>query len=133
MIHSTRFTCVLDTCVIYPIDIRDILLWWAYFDLYQPKWGQIIFVHPSTQGGPRPEKGAVEDVSQYFITLISAERVTERANTTRPTLLNIEKGSASVALGAYACMLFGSAGSKTSLSRRVMIRLAGSCRMQGFW
>lgn len=34
MIHSTRFTCVLDTCVIYPIDIRDLLLWFAYFDLY---------------------------------------------------------------------------------------------------
>jgi hypothetical protein len=30
-------------------------------------------------------------------------------------LLNIEKGSASVALGAYSRMLFGSAGSKTSL------------------
>lgn len=43
MIHSARFTCVLDTCVIYPIDIRDILLWFAYFDLYRPKWSQTIF------------------------------------------------------------------------------------------
>lgn len=43
MIHSTRFTCVLDTCVIYPIDIRDVLLWFAYFDLYTPKWSQTIF------------------------------------------------------------------------------------------
>ncbi len=43
MIHSARFTCVLDTCVIYPIDIRDILLWFAHFDLYRPKWSQTIF------------------------------------------------------------------------------------------
>lgn len=43
MVHSTRFTCVLDTCVIYPIDIRDLLLWFAYFDLYRPKWSHAIF------------------------------------------------------------------------------------------
>lgn len=43
MIHSARFTCVLDTCVIYPIDIRDLLLWFAHFDLYTPKWSQLIF------------------------------------------------------------------------------------------
>jgi len=43
MIHSARFTCVLDTCVIYPIDIRDLLLWFAYFELYSPKWSQTIF------------------------------------------------------------------------------------------
>lgn len=43
MIHSTRFTCVLDTCVIYPIDIRDLLLWFAHFELYRPKWSQTIF------------------------------------------------------------------------------------------
>jgi predicted nucleic acid-binding protein len=43
MIHSARFTCVLDTCVIYPIDIRDILLWFAHFDLFRPKWSQTIF------------------------------------------------------------------------------------------
>lgn len=43
MIHSARFTCVLDTCVIYPIDIRDLLLWFAHFDLYRPKWSQMIF------------------------------------------------------------------------------------------
>ena len=29
MIHSVRFTCVLDTNVIYPIDIRDLLFWFA--------------------------------------------------------------------------------------------------------
>ncbi len=27
MIHSLRFTCVLDTNVIYPVNIRDLLLW----------------------------------------------------------------------------------------------------------
>lgn len=43
MIHSARFTCVLDTCVIYPIDIRDVLLWFAHFDLFRPKWSQTIF------------------------------------------------------------------------------------------
>jgi hypothetical protein len=43
MIHSARFTCVLDTCVIYQIDIRDLLLWFAHFDLYRPKWSQTIF------------------------------------------------------------------------------------------
>jgi predicted nucleic acid-binding protein len=43
MIHSVRFTCVLDTNVIYPIEVRDILLWFAHFDLYTPKWSKHIF------------------------------------------------------------------------------------------
>jgi len=43
MIHSVRFTCVLDTNVIYPITIRDVLFWFAYYDLYTPKWSQHIF------------------------------------------------------------------------------------------
>lgn len=43
MIHSVRFTCVLDTNVIYPIDVRDLLLWFAYYDLYTPKWSAHIF------------------------------------------------------------------------------------------
>ena len=43
MVHSVRFTCVLDTNVIYPIEIRDILLWFAHYDLYTPKWSQHIF------------------------------------------------------------------------------------------
>jgi hypothetical protein len=38
MIHSIRFTCVLDTNVIYPIDIRDLLFWFASYDLFTPKW-----------------------------------------------------------------------------------------------
>ena len=43
MIHSVRFTCVLDTNVIYPIVVRDILFWFAYYDLFTPKWSRHIF------------------------------------------------------------------------------------------
>jgi len=37
MIHSVRFIAVLDTNVIYPIIIRDVLFWFAHYDLYTPK------------------------------------------------------------------------------------------------
>lgn len=43
MIHSVRFTCVLDTNVIYPIEIRDLLFWFAHYDLFTPKWSEHIF------------------------------------------------------------------------------------------
>ena len=43
MIHSVRFTCVLDTNVIYPIEIRDLLLWFAFYELFTPKWSRHIF------------------------------------------------------------------------------------------
>lgn len=43
MIHSIRFTCVLDTNVIYPIDIRDLLFWFASYDLFTVKWSNHIF------------------------------------------------------------------------------------------
>jgi predicted nucleic acid-binding protein len=43
MIHSVKFTCVLDTNVIYPIAIRDLLLWFAHYDLYTPKWSKHVF------------------------------------------------------------------------------------------
>lgn len=43
MIHSVRFKCVLDTNVIYPIEIRDLLFWFAYYDLFTPKWSVHIF------------------------------------------------------------------------------------------
>ena len=36
---------------------------------------------------------------------LSTEQVTERANISRPTLWSIEKGSAGVAIGAYAQVL----------------------------
>lgn len=43
MIHSVRLKCVLDTNVIYPLWIRDLLMWFAYFELYTPKWSKNIF------------------------------------------------------------------------------------------
>lgn len=43
MIHSIQFTCVLDTNVIYPINVRDLLFWFAYHELYTPKWSKHIF------------------------------------------------------------------------------------------
>lgn len=43
MIHSIQFTCVLDTNVIIPIEIRDLLFWFAHDDLYTPKWSKHIF------------------------------------------------------------------------------------------
>jgi predicted nucleic acid-binding protein len=43
MIHSVKFTAVLDTNVIYPVIIRDLLFWFAYYDLYTPKWSHHIF------------------------------------------------------------------------------------------
>lgn len=43
MIHSVRFTCVLDTNVIYPIEIRDLLFWFAHFEMFTPKWSSHIF------------------------------------------------------------------------------------------
>lgn len=42
MIYSVRFKCVLDTNVIYPLEIRDLLLWFAHYDLYTPKWSDHI-------------------------------------------------------------------------------------------
>lgn len=38
MIHSARFTAVLDACVLYPAPIRDLLLHLANAELYTPKW-----------------------------------------------------------------------------------------------
>lgn len=43
MIHSVRFTAVLDTNVIYPVIIRDLLFWLAHYDLFTPKWSGHIF------------------------------------------------------------------------------------------
>ncbi|MDZ7614265.1 MAG: PIN domain-containing protein [Flavobacteriaceae bacterium] len=43
MIHSVKFTCVLDTNVIYPIETRDLIFWFAHFELFTPKWSNHIF------------------------------------------------------------------------------------------
>ncbi|KPQ12985.1 MAG: toxin-antitoxin system PIN family toxin component [Algoriphagus marincola HL-49] len=58
MIHSLRFTCVLDTNVIYPIDIRDLLFWFASYDLFTPKWSKHIF---SEWEGVMKRKGIPEE------------------------------------------------------------------------
>jgi len=42
MIHSPRFTVVLDACVLYPAPIRDILLSLAAEGLFTAKWSDII-------------------------------------------------------------------------------------------
>jgi predicted nucleic acid-binding protein len=38
MIHSPKFTVVLDACVLYPAPVRDILLSLASEGLFKPKW-----------------------------------------------------------------------------------------------
>jgi hypothetical protein len=43
MIPSVRFQAVLDTNVIYPLISRDLLFWFAQYDLYTPKWSKHIF------------------------------------------------------------------------------------------
>lgn len=43
MIHSVRFKALLDANVLYPVIIRDILLWFAHHDLYTPAWSHHIF------------------------------------------------------------------------------------------
>jgi predicted nucleic acid-binding protein len=43
MIPSVRFQAVLDTNVIYPLISRDLLFWFAHYDLYIPKWSKHIF------------------------------------------------------------------------------------------
>jgi predicted nucleic acid-binding protein len=43
MVHSVQFTCVLDTNVIYPIETRDILFWFAFYELFTIKWSKDVF------------------------------------------------------------------------------------------
>lgn len=71
MIHSVRFTCVLDTNVIYPVDVRDILLWFAHYELYTPKWSGHILNELSSvmkaRGIPEPRiQVQVERISKAF-------------------------------------------------------------------
>lgn len=48
MIHSVKFKAVLDTNVIFPVIIRDLLFWFAHYDLYTPKWSENIFTEWKT-------------------------------------------------------------------------------------
>ena len=43
MIHSVQFTYVLDTNVLYPIVVRDIIFWFAHYDMFTIKWSHHIF------------------------------------------------------------------------------------------
>lgn len=43
MIHSVQFIALLDTNVIYPVIIRDLLFWFAHYEMYTPKWSNHIF------------------------------------------------------------------------------------------
>lgn len=73
MIHSVRFKAVLDTNVIFPIITRDLLFWFAYYDLYTPKWSEHIF---DEWRDVMIRKGVEE-----------AERRVQRANTAFPDAL----------------------------------------------
>lgn len=42
MIHSPKFTVVIDACVLYPAPIRDLLLSMASEGLLKPKWSDTI-------------------------------------------------------------------------------------------
>lgn len=43
MVRSSKFTCVLDTNVLFPLHIRDYLFYLADAELYNPHWSQHIF------------------------------------------------------------------------------------------
>lgn len=75
MIHSVRFKCVLDTNVIYPIEIRDLLFWFAYYELFTPKWSEHIF---DEWKEVMLRKGVSED---------EANKRTEKANAAFPDAL----------------------------------------------
>jgi predicted nucleic acid-binding protein len=61
MIHSVRFKAVLDTNVIYPVIIRDLLFWFAHYELYTPKWSNHIFEELKSV---MERKGISSDVAQ---------------------------------------------------------------------
>lgn len=42
MIFSSRFICVLDANVLYPVEVRDLLLWLAYRNIYTVAWSEDI-------------------------------------------------------------------------------------------
>ena len=68
MIYSVRFTCILDTNVIYPLWIRDLLLWFAHHDLYTPKWSK--------------------HICDEWIEVMSRKGISEEERTSRISILN---------------------------------------------
>jgi predicted nucleic acid-binding protein len=42
MVHSFGLIAVLDACVLYPAPLRDLLLHFANFNFYQPRWSDEI-------------------------------------------------------------------------------------------
>ena len=61
MIHSVRFKAVLDTNVIYPVITRDLLFWFAHYDLYTPKWSENIFDEWTSV---MKRKGVAEEIAE---------------------------------------------------------------------
>jgi predicted nucleic acid-binding protein len=43
MIYSSRFTALIDACILYPVPVIDLLLILAEKNLYKPKWTHQIF------------------------------------------------------------------------------------------
>lgn len=43
MTRSDPIIAVLDSGVIYPVIVRDMFFWFAYYDLYTPKWSRYAF------------------------------------------------------------------------------------------
>lgn len=68
MIHSVKFKAILDTNVIFPIIIRDLLLWFAHYDLYTPKWSEGIFSEWKTV---MLRKGIAEDEADKRINKVN--------------------------------------------------------------
>lgn len=75
MIHSVKFKAVLDTNVIYPIVIRDLLFWFAFYELYTPKWSTTIFTEWATV------------MIRKEVTEQEAEKRVQRANSAFPDAL----------------------------------------------
>lgn len=73
MIHSVTFTVVLDTNVIYPIIIRDLLFWFAHHDLYTPKWSKHIFDDFLTDIIDLNTKAALEAFNDMVMTKINPD------------------------------------------------------------
>lgn len=73
LINSARFTAVIDANVLYPIVVRDYLLWLAYYELYTPKWSEklleeftAIFARKNLDITPERIDGQVKRMEKAF-------------------------------------------------------------------